>query len=120
LSGKDSKEFWLLVYLEIQSQSESGFEERMFVYSFRIFDLFRQIPVSLAILCCKSDRWRPQHYGADYPDTRLNFEFGVVKLLDWRDSFAPRVRMDELESSTNPFATVVIAHLKVHETKRIS
>jgi Domain of unknown function (DUF4351) len=32
-------------------------------------------------------------------------------LLDWRD------RMDELESSDNPFATVVIAHLKVIETK---
>jgi Domain of unknown function (DUF4351) len=111
---KDGKEFWLLVHLEIQSQSESGFEERMFVYSFRIFDLFRQIPVSLAILCDESDRWRPQRYGADYPDTRLNFEFGVVKLLDWRD------RMDELESSDNPFATVVMAHLKVHETKRSS
>jgi hypothetical protein len=34
-----------------------------------------------------------------------------VKLLDWRD------RIDELESSTNPFATVVMAHLKVIETK---
>jgi hypothetical protein len=86
----------------------------MFVYSLRIFDLFRQIPVSLAILCDESDRWRPQSYGVDYPDTRLNFEFGVVKLLDWRD------RMDELESSDNPFATVVMAHLKVHETKRSS
>jgi Domain of unknown function (DUF4351) len=111
---KDGAEFWLLVHIEIQSQSESGFEERMFVYSLRIFDLFRQIPVSLAILCDESDLWRPQRYGADYPDTRLNFEFGVVKLLDWRD------RMDELESSNNPFATVVMAHLKVHETKRSS
>jgi predicted transposase YdaD len=37
--------------------------------------------------------------------------FGVVKLLDWRD------RIDELESSSNPFAIVVLAHLKVIETK---
>jgi predicted transposase YdaD len=28
--------------------------------------------------------------------------------------------IDELESSNNPFATVVMAHLKVHETKRSS
>ena len=102
------------MHLEIQSQSESGFEERMFAYSLRIFDLFRQIPVSLAILCDESDRWRPQSYGAEYPDTQLNFKFGMVKLLDWRD------RMAELESSDNPFATVVMAHLKVHETKRSS
>jgi Domain of unknown function (DUF4351) len=111
---KDGAEFWLLVHVEIQSQSESGFEERMFVYSLRIFDLFRQIPVSLAILCDESEHWRPQSYGVDYPDTRLNFEFGVVKLLDWRN------RMDELESSDNLFAIVVMAHLKVHETKRSS
>ncbi|WP_404784927.1 DUF4351 domain-containing protein [Altericista sp. CCNU0014] len=32
--------------------------------------------------------------------------------MDWRD------RLDELESSTNPFATVVMTHLKVVETKR--
>lgn len=32
--------------------------------------------------------------------------------MDWRD------RLDELESSTNPFATVVMTHLKVIETKR--
>jgi predicted transposase YdaD len=36
----------------------------------------------------------------------------MVKLLDWRE------RMDELESSHNPFATVVLTHLKVLETKR--
>ena len=111
---KDGAECWLLVHLEVQSQSESGFEERMFVYSFRIFDLFRQIPVSLAILCDESQTWRPQRYGVEYPDTRLNFEFGVVKLLDWQN------RMDELESSDNPFATVVMTHLKVNETKRSS
>jgi hypothetical protein len=111
---KDGAECWLIVHLEIQSQSESGFEERMFTYSFRIFDLFRQIPVSLAILCDESKTWRPQRYGVDYPDTRLNFEFGVVKLLDWRD------RINELESSDNPFATVVLTHLKVLETKRSS
>jgi hypothetical protein len=40
------------------------------------------------------------------------FEFGTAKLLDWRD------RITELESSDNPFATVVMTHLKVIETKR--
>lgn len=108
----DGEQLWLLVHLEIQSQSESGFAERMFVYSLRIFDLFRKIPVSLAILCDESKDWRPHSYGVDYPDTQLRFEFGMVKLLDWHE------RMAELESSHNPFATVVMTHLKVLETKR--
>jgi hypothetical protein len=52
-----------------------------------------------------------------YPGDRMSmgqsthFEFGTAKLLDWRD------RTDELESSNNPFATVVMAHLKVIETR---
>jgi Domain of unknown function (DUF4351) len=60
----------------------------------------------------KSLSWRPQSYIVNYPDTRFNFEFGTVKLLDWRD------RIEELESSNNLFAIVVLAHLKVIETKR--
>jgi hypothetical protein len=109
---KGGEQIWLLLHLEVQSQSETGFEERMFTYSIRIFDQFRQVPISLAILCDESLTWRPNRYDADYPDTSLSFRFGTAKLLDWRD------RMDELESSTNPFATVVMAHLKVIETKR--
>jgi Domain of unknown function (DUF4351) len=106
------QELWLLLHVEVQSQYETEFEERMFIYSLRIFDQFRQVPVSLAILCDESLSWRPSRYEADYPDTSLNFRFGTVKLLDWRD------RTDELELSNNPFATVVMAHLKVIETKR--
>jgi Domain of unknown function (DUF4351) len=109
---KGGAELWLLLHLEVQSQSETAFEERMFIYCLRIFDQFRQVPISLAILCDDSLSWRPHEYGAIYPDTRLHFEFGTAKLLDWRD------RTDELESSNNPFATVVMAHLKVIETKR--
>ncbi len=114
---KGGEQIWLLLHLEVQSQSETGFEERMFTYSIRIFDQFRQVPISLAILCDESLSWRPNRYDVDYPDTSLSFRFGTVKLLDWRDAGAPRVRMDELESSDNPFATVVLAHLKVIETK---
>lgn len=107
----EGTEIWLLVHLEVQSQRESGFAERVFVYSLRIFELYRQVPVSLAILCDESLSWRPQNYTVNYPDTQLSFNFGIVKLLDWRD------RIKELESSNNPFAVVVLAHLKLLETK---
>lgn len=41
----------------------------------------------------------------------MGFEFPVVKLLDYRERWA------ELEESQNPFATVVMAHLKAQETR---
>jgi hypothetical protein len=107
----EGDQVWLFCHVEVQSQYEAGFEERVFIYNFRIFDLYRQIPVSLVILCDESLSWRPQSYAVSYPDTRFNFEFGIVKLLDWRD------RIDALESSNNLFAIVVLAHLKVMETK---
>jgi hypothetical protein len=108
---KGGESLWLLLHVEIQSQSETKFSERMFVYNLRIFDQFRQVPISLAILCDESRSWRPNVYRAVYPDTKLNFEFGVVKLIDYRERWA------ELESSNNPFATVVMAHLKTIETR---
>jgi hypothetical protein len=41
----------------------------------------------------------------------MQFEFPVVKLLDYRKDWAA------LEASRNPFATIVIAHLKTQETR---
>jgi hypothetical protein len=109
LSGES---VWLLLHIEVQASPEVGFEERIFIYSLRIFDRYRQVPVSLALLCDDRPNWRPQEYSATYPDTQLNFRFGVVKVLDWRDC------LDELEASDNPFATVVMTHLKFQETRK--
>lgn len=105
------QELWLLVHVEIQGQKEDHFSKRMFTYNFRIFDRFDQPAISLAILCDTNREWRPNNYSYNYPQTRLDFEFGSVKLLDYQD------RWEELENNNNPFATVVMAHLKTQETR---
>ncbi len=105
-------EIWLLVHVEVQAQSEDGFAERMFSYNLRIFDFFGKPAISLAILCDSKRNWRPSQYSFDYPDTKLKFEFGNVKLLDYKN------RWSELEASDNPFATVVMAHLKTQQTSK--
>jgi Domain of unknown function (DUF4351) len=109
---RGGEEIWLLIHIEIQATSEDGFEERMFLYNLRIFDKFGKPAISLAILCDSNTNWRPSQYSYNYPDTRLNFEFGTVKLLDYQSRWA------ELEASDNPFATVVMAHLKTQETSK--
>ncbi len=84
----------------------------MFSYNLRIFDKFAKPAISLAILCDADPNWRPNQYNYNYPDTRLNFEFGTAKLLDYQN------RWQELEASDNPFATVVMAHLKTQQTNK--
>ena len=84
----------------------------MFVYAIRIFDYFHQPAVSVAILCDANPKWRPKQYSFSLPQTSMNFEFGTVKLIDYAD------RWDELQASPNPFAWVVMAQLKMLETKQ--
>lgn len=108
----EGEEIWLLIHIEIQAKPESNFAERMFSYNLRIFDRFGKPAISLAILCDSDSTWRPNQYSYNYPDTKLNFEFGTVKLWDYQTRWA------ELEASDNPFATVVMAHLKTQQTTK--
>jgi len=108
---RSGQELWLLIHVEIQGQKEENFGKRMFTYNFRIFDRFDQPAISLAILCDTHRDWRPNGYSYNYPDTSLNFKFRSVKLLDYADNW------QELENSNNPFATVVMAHLKTQQTR---
>jgi hypothetical protein len=101
----------LLLHLEIQANKEQKFEERMLTYALRIYDFFDQPACSLAILCDSNAEWRPKEHILATPGSRLTFEFTAIKLLDYREQWA------ELEISSNPFATVVMAHLKAQETK---
>jgi predicted transposase/invertase (TIGR01784 family) len=67
--------------------------------------------VSLAILGDERETWRPQPWEAELWGCRVQFEFPTIKLLDYR------TRWEELESSRNPFAIAVMAHLKTKETR---
>ncbi|AUT00153.1 hypothetical protein CLI64_07035 [Nostoc sp. CENA543] len=106
------EEIWLLIHVEIQAKPEDNFAERMFCYNLRIFDKFGQPAISLAILCDTDSNWRPNQYSYNYPDCSLDFKFGTVKLLDYQNRWA------ELAASNNPFATVVMAHLKTQQTTK--
>jgi hypothetical protein len=61
----DGTETWLLVHVEVQGQREKIFPERMYVYSYRIYDRYRHEVASLAVLCDEHPAWRPDHFGYD-------------------------------------------------------
>jgi hypothetical protein len=111
---KSGKVAILLIHLEVQAAPEKDFAERMFVYAIRIFEYFHQLPISLAILCDGKVSWRPTRYAIKTSGSMMQFHFTMVKLLDYQSQWA------QLEASQNPFAIVVMAHLKMQETKQDS
>jgi len=76
------KEIWLLIHIEVQSQYDSSFGVRMYIYNYRIFDRYGQRVVSLAILGDEKSNWRPDSYSYDMLGCKIKFEFPIVKLLD--------------------------------------
>jgi hypothetical protein len=107
----DGEETWVLIHIEIQSQEEGQFSERMFVYYYRLRDKYDLPIASLAILGDERDTWRPQPFESELWGCAVSFRFPIIKLLDYLPRWA------ELESSQNPFAIVVMAHLKTKETR---
>jgi hypothetical protein len=108
LAGEDR---WVLIHIEVQSQSRSDFPRRMFLYHVRIGDLYGRPVASIAVLADESPGCRPQKYAYDLWGCGMDFRFPTVKLLD--------LGADEerLAKSDNPFAVVVLAHLKAQQTK---
>jgi hypothetical protein len=107
----NGEETWVLVHIEIQSQEEGKFGERMFVYYYRLRDKYDLPIASLAILGDERETWRPEPFDSELWGCRVQFEFPMIKLLDYLPRWA------ELEASQNPFAIVVMAHLKTKETR---
>jgi len=107
---RDGSEIWVLIHVEVQSQVQSDFPERMYVYNYRIFDMYRRPVVSLAVLSDDHDEWRPDSYSYALWGCRISLEFPMVKLLDYQ------TRSTLLSESTNPFAVIVAAHLTTQQT----
>ncbi len=107
LSGEEE---WVLCHIEIQGRARKGFSKRMYVYNYRGFDFFDRKMASLAVLADDNSSWRPDHFSYEVLGTKAGLWFPTAKILDYKD------RWDRLESTANPFAAVVMAHLKAAET----
>lgn len=102
---------WLLIHIEIQGYRDAAFPERMYVYHYRLFDRYRIEIVSLAVLSDPDPHYRPDEYRTGRWGCELRFRFPAVKVLDWGLDWAA------LEAQDNPFAVVVMAHLKAQAVK---
>jgi predicted transposase YdaD len=108
---KDGQKALVIIHAEVQSQEENIFPSRMYTYNYRLRDRYNCPVVSLAILGDDSKTWRPDHYSDSLWGCSTRFEFPIVKLTDYAQDWAA------LEADMNPFAVVVMAHLKAKETR---
>ena len=109
---KNGEEAWVLIHVEVQAQEEKGFGERVYVYHYRIYDLHKLPVASLAVLADDNPNWFVDGYDQDLWGCRTTFRFPAVKILEYEKDW------DFLESSENPFAVVVMAHLRAMETRK--
>ena len=104
----------VFIHTEVQGDPVADFALRMFTTNYRIFDRYQKPVVSLAILGDDRPDWRPKSYGWTIWGCRAGIRFPSVKLWDYND------RWEELEvaAMANPFAVVVMAHLRTKATRK--
>jgi len=110
----NGEETWVLAHIEVQSSEQSNFAQRMHVYNYRLSDRYNIPIASLAVLGDERTSWRPNHYQTELWGCSVTFQFPIIKLLDYGQNW------QALEEDRNPFAVVVMAHLKAQETRRDS
>ncbi|MFN2266962.1 MAG: cytosolic protein [Desulfonatronovibrio sp.] len=99
------------MHIEVQGDAEDVFARRMFSYHYRLFDRYGKPLASLAVLADDNPKWRPESFGYELFGCRMNFDFPMVKLLDWES------QLDTLLESDNAVALVTAAHLLTKKTR---
>ncbi len=117
----DGDEQVIYVQVEVRTRREESFAPRMHAYRCRIFDRCRCPVVSLAILagdrrCRRPDRLELEREvdgdGGEPWGGKGSPRFPMVELWDYDH------RWHDLKARSNPFATVVMAHLKSLATRK--
>ncbi len=108
LSGEET---FLLVHIEVQGQVQSDFAKRMYIYNHRLFDRYDKEVISLAVLGDDQANWRPTEYGYARWGFQSRLQFPIAKLLDYQAQWTA------LEQNTNPFAVIIMAHLRTQATR---
>jgi len=105
----DGRETCLMIHIEIQGYRDRTFPLRMYVYNYRIFDRYHLETISLAVLTDNQPQYRPDEFRTGRWGCETTFRFPIAKVSDYGENWP------ELEKNENPFAMVVMAHLKALE-----
>ncbi|MEY6432345.1 hypothetical protein ABC977_07995 [Thioalkalicoccus limnaeus] len=77
--ARDGTEHWIYLHIEIQSQSDSGFAQRMFTYNYRLYDRYARPIASLAVLADTLPGWRPSLFELEQLGCPMRWSSGCGK-----------------------------------------
>ena len=103
---------WVYIHIEVQSQVDSAFAERLFTYNYRLYDRYHRPVATLAVLADESLNWRPGGFSYHLFGSQMSLQFASVKILD----YAPQ--LENLLKNPSPFALVTAAHLFTQRTRK--
>jgi len=111
---KNGEDTWAVIHADIQIEAEADFSERMYIYNYRLYDRYRRHAASFAVIGYAGRRKDTGKFERELWDCDIRFRFPVRKLGDYVKD------VKALEQSGNPFAVVVLAHLRTKATAKDS
>jgi len=107
----------VFIHIEVQgTKADEGlFEERTYIYNYRIFDKNIEKAskvISLAILTDEDENYRPDEYLVSQWGFELRMKIPLVKIIDYQNI---KELKEKLETSRNPMTMVVKAQLRRYE-----
>ena len=106
----DGRQTTLLIHIEFQHQVDLNLPARLYLYNIRIYSLLQEQVLTLAVLGDEDSQWHPNEFGYAAAGFETRMRFPINKLLDYE------AQWPMLEQSDNPFAVIVMAHLKALAT----
>ena len=94
-------EQWINIHVEIQGYKDRDFRERMFIYYYRIYDLYKKKIAAIAVFTDDDKNYKPDSYNCDFFGTGICYKYRTYKILDADE--------EELVKSDNPFALACLA-----------
>ncbi|MFH0924659.1 MAG: hypothetical protein V1872_03355 [bacterium] len=96
---KNGEEKWILLHVEIQGQDGENFDERMFIYFYRLFDKYNVKIVALGVITYPTNDTFEYHY--QFINTEVIYRYNVAKIEEMSEEY--------LLKSDNSFALVCLA-----------
>jgi hypothetical protein len=107
---RNGEEQEIYIHIEIQAQPVAGFPRRVFEYHYRISDRYRRPVANFVVLADDNPNWKPDRLTYNLWGCSVDFSYPIIKLSEFAKDL-PR-----LEQSNNPFAVIILAHLKAMQT----
>lgn len=101
----------ILLHVQTSNQADADFVQRLYTYTYRLYDIYRREVATLVVSADTSRAWRPSKFSYEQLGSQIEFSIPVNKLLDHQN------RSEELLTNKNPFAVITLAYVKAWETQ---